>query len=77
MAMSVFPADSYEQFLYEVLQDYHYQPVKDEFRLGQIFFNKLCVVRPKIAKEIRGSMLDPFFKERITAVVQDFVRDRW
>jgi len=41
MAMSVFPADSYEEFLHGVLQDYHYQPVKDEFRLGQIFFNKL------------------------------------
>jgi hypothetical protein len=77
MAMSVFPVDSYEEFLHGVLQDYHYQPVKDEFRLGQIFFNKLCVVRPDIAEVLRGSMLDPFFKQRIANVVSDFVRDRW
>jgi len=77
MAMSVFPADSYEEFLHGVLQDYHYQPVKDEFRLGQIFFNKLCVVRPDIAEALRGTMLDPFFKQRIANVVSDFVRERW
>ena len=75
--MSVFPPDSYEEFLHGVLQDYHYQPVKDEFRLGQIFFNKLCVVRGDIAEVLRGTMLDPFFKQRIANVVSDFVRERW
>lgn len=68
---------TYEQFLSDVLNKYETQPKKGDLRLGQIFFNDLCVVRPAIAEQLRGSMLDPFFKERITQVVSDFVRERW
>lgn len=68
---------TFEEFLHMVIEKYETQLVKDDLRLGQIFFNELCVVRPTIAEELRGSMLDPFFKHRITAVTQDFVRDRW
>ena len=68
---------NYDQFLNHVHQLHTTQPVKDDLRLGQIFFNELCVVRPHIAETLRGSMLDPFYKERITAVVSDFVRERW
>ena len=68
---------TYEQFLSDVLNKYETQPKKGDLRLGQIFFNDLCVVRPEIAEQLRGSMLDPFFKERITQVVSDFVRERW
>ncbi len=67
---------TFEEFLHNVITQYEQRENKS-LRLGQMFFNELCVVRPVIAEEIRGSMLDPFFKERITAVVQDFVRDRW
>jgi hypothetical protein len=68
---------SFDQFLADVYQMHETQPVKGDLRLGQIFFNNLCTVRPHIAEQLRGSMLDPFFKERITQVVQDFVRERW
>lgn len=68
---------TYEQFLNNVHKMYDTQPKKGDLRLGQIFFNELCVMRPAIAEELRGSMLDPFFKERITQVVSDFVRERW
>jgi hypothetical protein len=69
---------TFEQFMEEVqfkhdMNNY----LGEDLRLGQIFFNELCVVRPAIAEEIRGSMLDPFFKHRITQVVSDFVRERW
>jgi hypothetical protein len=67
---------TFEEFLHDVIGQYEQRQDKS-IRLGQLFFNELCVVRPSIAEEIRGSMLDPFFKERITQVVQDFVRDRW
>jgi hypothetical protein len=68
---------NFDQFLNHIHELHSTQPVKGDLRLGQIFFNELCVVRPAIAEEIRGSMLDPFFKERITQVVSDFVRERW
>ena len=68
---------NFDQFLHKVQQMHISQPVKGDLRLGQIFFNELCAVRPAIAEELRGSMLDPFYKERITQVVQDFVRERW
>ena len=68
---------TYDEFHHKVVMVHASQPVKDDLRLGQIYFNMLCEVRPKIAEEIRGSMLDPFFKHRITQVVSDFVRERW
>jgi hypothetical protein len=68
---------NYDEFLNRVYNLHETQPIKGDLRLGQIYFNLLCEVRPTLAEEIRGSMLDPFFKERITKVVSDFVRERW
>lgn len=68
---------TYDEFLSDVLNKYETQPKKGDLRLGQIFFNDLCVVRPAIAEQLRGSMLDPFYKERITQVTSNFVRERW
>ena len=68
---------TYDEFLARVHIEHMDQPVNGDLRLGQIFFNKLSDVRPAIAEEIRGTMLDPFFKQRITQVVSDFVRERW
>jgi hypothetical protein len=49
----------------------------EDFRAGQLFMMELFEVRPDIAKQLAGSMLDPTFKHRITQVVQTFVKDRW
>ena len=68
---------NYDQFLNSVHKIYMAQEPSMDFRLGQIFFNELCTMRPAIAEQLRGSMLDPFYKERITQVVSDFVRERW
>lgn len=68
---------TYEQFLSDINKLHATQPKKGDLRLGQIFFNELCKVRPAIAEQLRGSMLDPFYKERITQVVSDFVKERW
>lgn len=68
---------TYEEFAHKINQMYLTQPVKDDLRLGQIYFNELCNVRPHIAEQLRGSMLDPFFKQRITQVVHDFVKNHW
>lgn len=68
---------SYEQFLTEVIKVHSEQKNHGDLRLGQIYFNMLCNTRPDISEVLRGSMIDPFFKERITQVVHDFVRERW
>lgn len=46
-------------------------------RIGQVYFNLLFDIRPDIAEYMRGSIIDPFFKHRITEVVRTFVIDRW
>jgi hypothetical protein len=67
---------TFQEFMEDVLNKYN-DHKNDDIRLGQLFFNELCKTRPEIAEEIRGSMLDPFFKHRITNVVEQFVRERW
>lgn len=68
---------SYDKFLADVYHLHETQPNKGDLRLGQIYFNLLCSIRPAIAEELRGSMLDPFYKERITNVLSEFVKERW
>ena len=68
---------TYDEFFNAVHKLYMAQEASMDFRLGQIFFNELLLVRPAIAEQLRGSMLDPFYKERITQVASDFVRERW
>lgn len=68
---------TFEEFLDKVNHLYLMQNETDDLRLGQVFFNELCKVRPAIANELRGSFVDPFFKERITNVTKQFVQERW
>jgi hypothetical protein len=68
---------TFDEFIEHVDSLYQTQTVPGDLRIGQIFFNELVVLKPEIAAKIRGSMLDPFFKQRITQVVQDFVRTNW
>jgi len=68
---------TYEEFLADVHQNYENQSGEDDLRLGQIYFDMLCSVRPWIAEQLRGSKLDPFLMERITQVLSNFVRERW
>lgn len=48
-----------------------------EIRVGQSYFNVLMNVRPDIASKMRGSLIDPFYKNRITEVVKEFVKEHW
>lgn len=68
---------TYDEFHHKVVMVYASQPVKGDLRLGQVYFNMLCELRPDISEVLRGSMIDPFFKERITQVVHNFVSERW
>jgi hypothetical protein len=68
---------TFDQFIDHVDTLYQTQAISGDLRIGQIFFNELLVIKPEVAEKIRGSMLDPFFKHRITQVTQDFVRANW
>lgn len=46
-------------------------------RYGQHYFNVLKEVRPKVARAIRGSALDPFHKEDVSPDVEKFVIESW
>jgi hypothetical protein len=50
---------------------------RSDLRVGQIYFNKLYDVRPHVANKLRGSKIDPFFKNRVTDTVKQFVKDNW
>jgi hypothetical protein len=69
---------TFEQFMESVdfkiqMNDY----LGEDFRAGQLFIMELFEVHPDIAVQLRGSMLDPTYKHRITEVVKNFVKDRW
>jgi hypothetical protein len=68
---------TYDEFVDQVHKTYMAQEASMDFRLGQIYFNMLCELRPDISEVLRGSMIDPFYKERITQVVHNFVSERW
>lgn len=60
---------SYNEFVADISIGYenHLQvtvPNKQE-RYGQYFFNMLRVVRPDVAEVLRGSPLDPFYREMV------------
>lgn len=50
---------------------------KSDLRVGQIYFNRLYDVRPDVANRLRGSKIDPFFKNYVTDTVKQFVKDNW
>lgn len=66
---------NYGEFMNEVSAKH--ARLNGEQRLGQVYFNLLYEMRPDIANNLRGAIIDPFYKERITQVVHDFVIARW
>lgn len=51
-------------------------PGLDE-RKGQAFFNELLVVRPDIAEAVRGTYLDPFYRDDRLEEFLTFVAVKW
>lgn len=46
-------------------------------RAGQAYFNVLADVRPDLAEPIRGSLLDPFYKDDKLGAFLTAVGERW
>ena len=47
------------------------------WRQGQLFFNLLSGVNPRVAELLRGSFIDPFYRNKVSDKVWDFVIDNW
>ena len=47
------------------------------WRDGQLFFNLLSGINPRVAELLRGSLIDPFYRDEVSDKVWDFVMDKW
>lgn len=48
-----------------------------QYRYGQVYFNLLFQHRPDISEKIRGTAIDPFYKEIVSSVTHSFVEKSW
>lgn len=64
----------YPYFLNVVAQTF---PRDSGIRYGQHYFNVLKEVRPRVARAIRGSHLDPFHRNEVSPDVEKFVIEFW
>ena len=46
-------------------------------RLGQAVSNFLAMVRPDIASELIGTILDPYYKDSVSPEVWEFIHHKW
>jgi hypothetical protein len=51
----------FEEFVGRAIEETGTAPA--EMRSGQVIFNLLVKLRPDLAKEVRGSAMDPFYVE--------------
>ena len=73
--------DFYDEF-HKHLSEYcpsseNYNPNIVVWRQGQLFFNLLSGVNPRVAELLRGSPIDPFYRDKVSDKVWDFVMDKW
>lgn len=52
-------------------------PNDGDIRYGQHWFNRLYEVRPDLADSIRGTRLDPFYKDHVSQEALSFVVTNW
>lgn len=67
----------YTTFRMEVQEAWEKQPKPKQLRLGQLYFNMLCEIKPDIAEKLRGSLRDPFYKEHIADATEQMVSEMW
>ena len=73
--------DFYEAF-HKHLSEYdpnhrNYRKEVVVWRDGQLFFNLLLGLNPRVAELLRGSLIDPFYRNEVSDKVWDFVMDKW
>lgn len=75
MADDPVPYDSYVQFVQDTYQMLRGAP--DNWRMGQTAFNVLVNVRPDLSEQVRGTDLDPFYKDDRLLAFYQWVEENW
>jgi hypothetical protein len=65
---------SYHDFIMLVAKTF---PNDGDIRYGQHYFNTLYAVHPNLADRLRGSLIDPFHKEKVPPATDAFVEQEW
>ena len=69
---------SFNDFLADVSIKYEHQKnTPGHWRYGQMYFNLLSEARPDISDRIKGSSLDPYYKDVVAGVTHMFVESNW
>ena len=66
---------TYEQFLEKV--DKIHTAQSKVWRYGQSYFNVLSSVRSDIAEAVRGTLHDPFHKDKLLQETEIFIKSLW
>lgn len=66
---------TYEEFMEKV--ERNHQTLGSEWRYGQTYFNTLSSMRPHLAEKIRGTIHDPFNRDRVKDTTHTYVRQLW
>ena len=67
---------NYLEFLADVMLKYVAR-TDETIRYGQVYYNYLLEVKPSIAKELNGSLLDPFHRDNCPPKLHELVEARW
>lgn len=67
---------NYLEFLADVMIKYATSG-DNTMRYGQVYFNHLLEVKPRIANELQGSLLDPFNRDNCPPKLHEWVEARW
>lgn len=71
------------RFLTHVFSTYFEKAVgvTDSWRIGQLMFNELAYVKPRLAEKIRGTEVDPFYAEDMSdehlQAFCEFINEHW
>ena len=50
---------------------------KTSLRYGQVFFNTLFDMHPRLADDIRSTHRDPFHKDEVNMEIWDYCSEKW
>jgi hypothetical protein len=55
----------------------YFERNRETQRLGQAVSNFLAMVRPDIASELIGTILDPYYEDFVSPEVWEFIHQKW
>jgi len=69
---------SLDAFIHQVTINWTQQRKDDDtLRFGQVFFNTLHGYRPALADGLRGTPMDPFYKDALSNDTMEWLQERW